>query len=230
MTAGKSSRSKAGTKKRILIVDDHPMLREGLRGVINRQPDMLVCGEAENAAQAMNAVQKLAPDLALVDITLPGKSGLELVKDLKVMHPQVVILAISMHDESLYAERMLRAGASGYITKQQPPEELIKAIRQVLDKRVYVSKEVSESLLRRFSSQPPADRSPTKLLTDREFEIMQLIGEGKAPKEIARQLHLSAKTIAVHAANIRRKLNLKTTAQLIRFAVQWEDPSNPARD
>jgi DNA-binding NarL/FixJ family response regulator len=125
---------------------------------------------------------------------------------------------------------MLRAGASGYITKQQPPEELLKAIRQVLDKRVYVSKEVSENLLRRFSSPSPGDDSPIKLLTDREFEIMRLIGEGKAPKEIARQLHLSPKTVAVHAGNIRRKLNLKTTAQLIRFAVQWEDPRNRARD
>jgi DNA-binding NarL/FixJ family response regulator len=230
MAAQKPSPSKAPARKSILIVDDHPMMREGLRGVINREPDLTVCGEAENAPQAMTAVQKLAPDLILVDITLPGKSGLELVKDLKVMHPHVVILAISMHDESLYAERMLRAGASGYITKQQPPEELVRAIRQVLDKRVYVSKEVSESLLRRFSWQPLGGLSPTKLLTDREFEIMQLIGQGKAPKEIARQLHLSAKTIAVHAANIRQKLNLKTTAQLIRFAVQWEDVRTLVRD
>ena len=229
MAAGKSSRSKEGTKKRILIVDDHPMMREGLRGAINRQPDMLVCGEAENAQQAMTAAQKLAPDVALVDITLPGKSGLELVKDLKVTHPKVVILVISMHDESLYAERTLRAGASGYITKQQPPEELIRAIRQVLDKHVYVSKEVSESLLRRFSSSSPGDSSPIKLLTDREFEIMQLIGEGKAPKEIAQQLHLSTKTVAVHSANIRRKLNLKTTARLIRFAARWEDSRNRVR-
>jgi DNA-binding NarL/FixJ family response regulator len=230
MAPRKPSAHKAATQIKILIVDDHPMMREGLRSAINRQPDMRVCGEAENAAQAMSAVQQLAPELALVDITLPGKSGLELVKDLKVMLPQLVILAISMHDESLYAERMLRAGASGYITKQQPPEELLKAIRQVLDKRVYVSMEVSESLLRRFSWQPRGDVSPTKLLTDREFEIMRLIGEGKAPREIARQLHLSPKTIAVHAANIRHKLNLKTTAQLIRFAVQHEDPRNRARD
>ena len=188
MAAQKPGTPKAAMRKRILIVDDHPMMREGLRGVINRQPDMLVCGEAENAAQAISAVRKLAPDLALVDITLPGKSGLELVKDLKAMHPRVVILAISMHDESLYAERMLRAGASGYITKQQPPEELIRAIHQVLDQRVYVSKELSESLLRRFSWQPSGDLSPTKVLTDREFEIMQLLGEGQAPKEIARHL------------------------------------------
>jgi DNA-binding NarL/FixJ family response regulator len=186
----------------------------------------MVCGEAENAAQAMAAVSKLSPDLALVDITLPGKSGLELVKDLKASHPKLVILAVSMHDESLYAERMLRAGASGYITKQNPMGELIKAIRQVYAKHIYVSSEVSENLLRRISLQSTRDRSALSLLTDREFEIMQLIGEGKAPGEIARQLHVSPKTVAVHTSNIRRKLHLKTSAQLIRFAVQWEDLRN----
>jgi DNA-binding NarL/FixJ family response regulator len=214
---------KTAARKKILIVDDHPMMREGLRGVINREPDMMVCGEVENAHQAVDAVQKLAPDLALVDVTLPGKSGLELVKDLKAMHPRVVILALSMHDESLYAERMLRAGASGYITKQQPSEELVKAIRQVLDNHVYVSKEMSESLLRRFSGQPQANRSPMEILTDREYEIFQLIGAGKSPKDIAGQLHLSPKTVAVHNANIRKKLHLKSTAQMIRFAVQREN-------
>jgi DNA-binding NarL/FixJ family response regulator len=220
---------KAPKRSRILIVDDHPMMREGLRAVIDRAPDLEVCGQAGTAQQAMNAIQKLAPDLALVDITLPGKSGLELVKDLRATHPLLRILAISMHDESLYAERMLNAGASGYITKQQPPEELINAIRQVLDQRLYVSREVSESLLQRFSNQPQGSTSPLKLLTDRELEIMQLIGEGKAQKDIARQLHLSAKTIAVHAANIRGKLHLTTSAQLIRFAVQWEDLRNLPR-
>ena len=207
-------------QKKILIVDDHPMMREGLCSVINHEPDMIVCGTVENAHQALDAVLKLAPDLALVDITLPGKSGLELVKDLKAMYPQLVILAISMHDESLYAERMLRAGANGYITKQQPPEELVKAIRQVLSNHLYMSKEVSEKLLRRFSGQPMKIQSSVEILTDREFEILQLIGEGKSPKEIARQLHISGKTVAVHSANIRQKLNLKSTAQLIRFAVQ----------
>jgi len=214
--------AKAPARKKILIVDDHPMLREGLRGVINREPDLMVCGEAANARQALDAVQKLVPDLALVDITLPGKSGLELAKDLKAQQPRLPILAISMHEEALYAERMLRAGAGGYITKQQPPEELVKAIRQVLDNRVYVSQEVSERLLQRFSGKPQGNRSPVEILTDREFEIFQLIGEGKSAAEIARQLHLSAKTVAVHNANIRQKLKLKTTARLIRFAVQSE--------
>jgi DNA-binding NarL/FixJ family response regulator len=212
----------AAARKRILIVDDHPLMREGLRGTINREPDLVVCGEVENADQAVDAVQRLAPDLALVDITLPGKNGLELVKDIKAIHPRLVILAISMHDESLYAERMLRAGAAGYFTKQQPPDELIKAIRQVLDNHLYVSKEVSESLLRRFSSQPQANRSPMEILTDREFEIFELIGEGKSLEEIARLLHIASKTVSVHSANIRKKLNLHSTAQLIRFAVQSE--------
>jgi DNA-binding NarL/FixJ family response regulator len=211
------------TRKKILIVDDHPMMREGLRSVIQNEPDMVVCAEVENARQALDAAGKLSPDLALVDITMPGKNGLELVKDLKALHPRLAILAISMHDESFYAERMLRAGASGYITKHQPPEELVKAIRQVLDDRVYVSSEVSEKFLRRFSRQPVRSEWPTEVLTDREFEIFQMIGEGKSVKEIARQLQLSGKTVAVHNANIRQKLNLKTTSQLIRFAVRLED-------
>jgi len=223
MTTRKAVSPKASEPIKILIVDDHPMMREGLKGVIEHELDMRVCGVAANASQAIDAVPVLAPDLALVDITLPGKSGLELVKDLKAMHPDLAVLAISMHDESLYAERMLRAGANGYITKQQPPEELVKAIRQVLNNHVYVSKEVSENLLRRFSGHAVKMESPTETLTDREFEIFQLFGEGKSPKDIARQLHLSSKTVNVHSANIRQKLNLKSTAQLIRFAVQSED-------
>jgi len=220
MAKSKPSAPSPAVRKKILIVDDHPFMREGLCSVINREPDLRVCGEAENAHQALAAVLKFDPDLALVDITLPGKSGLELVKDLKALHPRLKILAISMHDESLYAERMLRAGASGYITKQQPSEELLRAIRQVLDNQVYVSRQMSESLLRRFSGQPRAEGSPVDALTDREFEVFQLIGAGRSAKEIAGRLHLSAKTIAVHNANIRRKLRLQTTAEVIRFAVQ----------
>jgi len=222
MAKSSSSASAAKARKNIVIVDDHPTTREGLRAVINREPDLMVCGEAGNARQALEAVQKLRPDLVLMDISMPDKSGLELVKDLKALHPQLAILGLSMHEETLYAERMLRAGAGGYITKQQPPEELVKAIRQVLDRHVYLSKEASERLLQRFSGKPQANQSPLGLLTDREFEVFQLVGKGKSPKEIARLLHLSAKTVAVHNANIRSKLNLKTTSQLIRFAVQSE--------
>ena len=210
-----------GARARLLVVDDHPLLREGLRGVIDRETDLVVCGEAENAQQAMDAVAKLRPDLVLVDVGLPGKSGLELVRDLKAMHPRLKILAVSMHDEALYAERMLRAGAGGYIAKQQESSELLKATRQVLADKVYLSKQMSESLLRRFGQKQEAG-SPTESLTDREFEVLRLLGKGVATKDISRQLHLSAKTVAVHGANIRKKLGLQTTAQLIRFAVQSE--------
>ena len=199
------------------------MMREGLRGIINREPDLVVCGETDSAAKALSLIKKTAPDLALVDITLPGKSGLELVKELKTVRPQQAILAISMHEESLYAERMLRAGALGYINKHQAPEELLKAIRQVLAGRIYVSRQLSETLLHRFSGSRQRSRSPMEILTDREFQIFHLIGECKSPREIARQLNLSAKTVAVHKANIRQKLNFKTTAQLIRFAAQSEN-------
>ena len=179
----KTNRSAA--RKKILIVDDHPLMREGLRNTISRESDLMVCGEAETAHEAMGAVRKLSPDLALVDVTLPGKSGLELVKDLKAMFPGLLILGVSMHDETLYAERMLRAGASGYLSKQTPPKELIQAIRQVFDGRVYVSKEISDNLLRLFSGQahqkhdPHEHPSPLEILTDREVEIFQLIGSGK---------------------------------------------------
>jgi len=222
--------NKAAARKRILIVDDHPLMREGLRGTINREPDLVVCGEAGDATQAVDLFQKLAPDLVLVDITLPKKNGLELIKDLKATHPGVMILAISMHDESLYAERSLRAGASGYITKQQPPAELIKAIREVLDNRVYVSREVSEDLLRRVSGRPRSDLSPMEILTDRELQVFQLMGKGKSRKEIACQLHIADKTVAVHCANIRQKLNLQNTARMIRFAVQSEGGQIQAED
>jgi DNA-binding NarL/FixJ family response regulator len=219
---------KTEARKKILIVDDHPLICEGLRGTINREPDLMVCGEAANAHQAVEAFQRLAPDIVLLDITLPGRSGLEVIKDLKAIHPDVAILAISMHDESLYAERSLRAGASGYITKLQPPEELIKAIRQVLDNGVYVSKDVSEILLRRFSGKPRPNQSAMEVLTDRELEVFQCIAKGKSPKEIALQLHIASKTVAVHCANIRQKLNLQSTAQLIRFAAQSEEGQTPA--
>ena len=219
---------KGATRRTILIVDDHPLMREGLRNTINREPDLVVCGEAEAAPAAMEAVKRLTPDLVLVDVTLPGKSGLELVKDLKALHPHLRILALSMHDESLYAERMLRAGASGYLTKQNPPAELLKAIRQVLTGSVYVSQEVSENLLRRFSGNGPQNTGSLHNLTDREFEILQMVGSGQSHNEIARELHLSPKTIAVHTANLRRKLRLKNSAQLIRFAIRAEDVKNLA--
>ncbi len=206
--------------KKIFVVDDHPMMREGLRSIINLEPDLTVCDEADNARKAMTQIEKTGPDLALVDITLPDKSGLELIKELKARCPALPILAISMHDESLYAERILRAGAKGYINKHQPPAELLKAIRQVLAGHLYMSQEISETFLKRFSRGASSSRSPLEILTDREFEIFQLLGKGHSAKEIAQQLRLSDKTVAVHNANIRQKLKIKTTSQLIRLAVE----------
>jgi len=215
--------------KTILIVDDHPMMREGLRRTIAGEPDLKVCGEAGDAFQALEALKTITPDLVLVDITLPGKSGLELIKDLKVMYPGLPILVLSMHDESLYAERALRAGAGGYITKQERPKVLISAIRQVLAGRTYVSDQVSEKILKLFSGRHVAPTSPLELLTDREFEVFQLIGAGQSTAQIAQRLHLSPKTVAVHYANIRRKLKLGTYSDLIRLAVRLEEARNLPR-
>jgi len=214
--------------KRIMIVDDHPMMREGLRGTIRGEPDLEICCEAEDAKQAIEALKNSTPDLVLMDITLPGKSGLELLKDIRVTHPNLPVLVLSMHDESLYAERALRAGAGGYITKQQSPAELLSAIRKVMSGQTYVSRQLSEKILKLYSGRQVATTSPLEMLTDREFEVFHLIGEGKTTAQIAPHLHLSPKTVAVHYANIRRKLKLETYSDLIRFAVRMQESQNLA--
>lgn len=214
---------KPGVKKiQVLIVDDHPMTRAGLVHVINHQPDLLVCGEAESAAQALDILDSSRPDLLLIDITLPGKSGLELVKDIKAMQPDMLMLVISMHDESLYADRVLRAGARGYITKHEGGEKLIAAIRHVLSGKIYVSESMSHHILEIFSGgQTRLDRSSIEKLSDREFEVFQSLGEGLSSQQIAKKLHLSAKTVDAHRANIKTKLSIKTTAELISYAARW---------
>jgi DNA-binding NarL/FixJ family response regulator len=210
-------------KRQILIVDDHPIFREGLSQSINREPDLSVCGEAENAAEALEAAGRLHPSLVVVDITLPGKSGLELIKDLRARHPELLLLAVSMHDESLYASRILRAGARGYVMKQENPQTLLAAIRHVLSGGIYVSPRMSAHILETFSGQRAGPQhSLVDELTDREFEIFHLMGQGRKNQEIAQELHLSLKTIAVHQGNIRRKLNLESSSDLICFAVRWE--------
>jgi DNA-binding NarL/FixJ family response regulator len=217
------SRANSATKRtRLLIVDDHPITRAGLVYLINRQPDMVVCGEAENAAKALDAVDAGKPDLMLVDIALPGKSGLELIKDIKAIHPGLPTLVISMHDESLYAERVLRAGARGYITKHEGGEKLMQAIRHVLSGQIYVSEKMSAHILKILSGGPVAPAgSLNARLSDREFEVFELLGEGVSAREIARRLHLSTKTVDAHRANIKTKLFIKTTAELISYAARW---------
>lgn len=215
-------------KKRIFIVDDHPMMRQGLGQLISVESDLTVCGEAENARQALDSVVALKPDLVLADISLPGKNGLELVKDFQALLPGLPILVISMHDESLYAERVLRAGGRGYIMKQEGGRKLMQAIRQVLNGQIYVSEKMGALILEIFSGRRAGAEaaSPVENLTDREFEVFQLISEGRGTREIAEQLHLSVKTVDVHRTNIKTKLKLKSASELIRFAVRWSEPGN----
>ena len=206
--------------KRILIVDDHPMIREGLRTLISREPGLIVCGEAETAADALKATAELDPDLVLVDIGLPGRNGLELIKDLRAFHPALPILVLSMHDELLWAERVLRAGARGYVMKREAGPVMVQAIRQVLANQLCVSDKISARILESFAGHR-VESSPLGLLSDREFEVFELIGRGKSTAEIAGDLHLSTKTVEAHRAKIKEKLELKTMPELISFAARW---------
>jgi DNA-binding NarL/FixJ family response regulator len=212
----------APDQKRILLIEDHRMMREGLRQLISQEPDLQVCCEAADAQQALACIAKGKPDLALLDISLPDKNGLELLKDIRALDPDLPVLAVSMHDENLYAARVLRAGGRGYIMKHEGGEKLMQAIRQVLAGQVYVSGQMSSKILEDLTGhRPNAARSPVEKLTDREFEIFQLIGQGNGTRQIAEKLHVSVKTVEVHRLNIKQKLDLKTATQLIRAAVRW---------
>jgi DNA-binding NarL/FixJ family response regulator len=219
-----SKKSAAQSKRRIFIVDDHPMMRQGLAQLIGAEPDLAICGEAENAERALDSIGSLKPDLVLADISLPGKNGLELIKDFHALQPGLPVLVISMHDESLYAERVLRAGGRGYIMKQEGGKKLMQAIRQVLEGKIYVSEKMSADILEIFSGRRAgAEGSPVEQLTDREFEVFQLLGQGKGTRDIAEKLHLSVKTVEAHRANIKTKLKLKSSPELIRSAVRWSE-------
>jgi DNA-binding NarL/FixJ family response regulator len=210
------------SRKKILIVDDHPMMREGLAQLIAREADLEVCGEAEDAGEAMKAVSSLNPDLVLIDITLTGKNGIELIKDIRAFSPDVLMLVISMHDESLYAERVLRAGGRGYIMKQEGGKRMMLAIRRVLDGQIYVSEKISAKILDLFSGRrSQSENSPLERLTDRELEVFQKIGQALSTKEIGQQLHISGKTVEVHKGHIKEKLGLKSTRELISYAARW---------
>jgi DNA-binding NarL/FixJ family response regulator len=212
----------AKSKKKIVIIDDHPMMREGLGQLIANDPELSICGEAGDAQEGLTVIQSTKPDLLITDITLPGRSGLELIKDLQAMYPKLPVLVISMHDESFYAERVLRAGGRGYIMKQEGGKKLMEAIRQVMSGRVYVSEKMSAKILDLFTGgNKETSASPVQKLTDREFEVFQLIGKGLNTIQIAAQLHVSPKTVEVHRANVKMKLNIKTAPELIRFAVRW---------
>lgn len=208
--------------KRVLIVDDHPMMRTGLAQLIDNEPDLKVCAESDTAAGAMNVAVGQKLDLILLDISLPDRNGLELIKDIQALKPTLPILVVSMHDESLYAERVLRAGGRGYIMKQEGGKKLMEAIRQVLNGQIYVSEKMSAGILESFSRRHSERAvSPVQQLSDREFEVFQLIGQGENTREIAAHLHLSVKTVEVHRLNIKKKLKLKTATDLVRHAVRW---------
>jgi DNA-binding NarL/FixJ family response regulator len=211
-------------KKRVLIVDDHPIFRAGLTGLVNLEAGLTVCGEANDAAQAMQAVEKLHPDLVLLDMSLPGKGGLELLKDIRAIAPQTPVLIISMHDETLYAERVIKAGGRGYIMKQEGPEKIVQAVRKVLSGGISGSERIAAQILDAMSggkSGKSGTSSSVSTLTDREFEVYRLLGQGKEPHEIARTLHLSIKTVDTHRAHIRQKLGLRNATELIHHATRW---------
>ena len=197
-------------------------MRAGLAQLINRQPDLVVCGEAGNPHAAIQELARGKPDLILTDITMPGRSGFEFIKDLIAERPGRLILVVSMHDEVIYAERALRAGARGYAMKDAGGENLLAAIRQVLAGQVYLSPQMSARILEDLSGQRPrGSDSPIERLSDREFEILQLVGQGKSTRDIAAQLHLSPKTVDVHRGHIKEKLQLKDSTALVRYAVRW---------
>jgi DNA-binding NarL/FixJ family response regulator len=209
-------------KHKIFIVDDHPIVRKGLTQLINQENDLTVCGEAENAHSALEVLKRLKPDLAIVDISLQGVDGIELIKTMKIRYNSLPVLVVSMHDESIFAERALRAGARGYIMKQEAIERMMEAIRRVLKGELYISERVSENIVKRFiDGKSEISSSPVEVLSDRELEVFRLIGQGHGTSQIAQELHLSIKTVESYRANIKEKLKLKNAAELMKHAVHW---------
>jgi DNA-binding NarL/FixJ family response regulator len=223
-----SSLSETVARERsVFIVDDHPLVREGLTNLINRQSDLIVCGEAKDSAGAIDGIAKERPDVAIIDISLTNESGLELIKDLVKQFPQVALIVLSMHDEALYAERALRAGARGYVMKHEMSKNVLASIRRVIGGEVYVSERiVNRMALRLASSGQAADRSPVERLSDRELEIFQLLGQGRTPSEIARDLNLSLKTVQAYCARAKDKFGVTSLTELLRAAIRWEEASH----
>jgi DNA-binding NarL/FixJ family response regulator len=218
---GSSARDKKDAT-RVLIVDDHPLLRKGVGQLIGQERDLVVVGEAEDAQNAITAIENTKPDVALIDITLNGTSGIELLKNVKARFPKLKMLVLSMHDESVYAHRALRAGACGYIMKQEGSERVLTALRKVLQGEVYLSERLGSRMLHSLvNNRASLTRSPVEELSDRELEVFSLIGQGHGTRAIAERLHLSIKTIESHRAHIKEKLGLQTAAELVHHAIQW---------
>ena len=222
MARKKQSDQMLDNKIRILIVDDHPIVRRGLAELVNHEDDFAVCGQAEDYHEALRAIGQLNPNMAVVDISLKETSGLELIRDVHSQHPDLPILALSMHDETLYAERALRAGAMGYIMKQEATENVIAAIRKILGGEIYVSDRMASKMVRKLvAGQTVTTDSSVDCLSDRELEVFRLIGKGHGTRQISERLYLSVKTIETYRAHIKDKLNLADAAELLQYAIQW---------
>ncbi len=217
----------ASSPKRIFLVDDHPLVREWLTNLINQQPKLIVCGEAESGPEAREEILALRPDVAIVDIALKDSSGIELIKDLKQSCPEVAVLVLSMHDESHYAERALRAGARGYVMKRDTTKRIILAINQVLAGKPYVSETVAAAMAAQFvEGKTLATSSPVEQLSDRELEVFELLGQGRTTRQIAETLRVSLKTVQAYCARVKEKLNLASATELLREAVRWHEDAN----
>jgi DNA-binding NarL/FixJ family response regulator len=208
-------------KERVAIVDDHPLFRERLSELINQEMDMEVCGEAEDALQAIQLIRNESPDLAIVDITLKGSSGLELIKSIRALPAGVPVLVLSMHDESLYAERALRAGATGYITKHEGAENVLLAIRRVLAGEIYLSGTMTSAFLRSVTTGMKSMPRPLDRLTDRELEVLELVGRGHTTRRIAETLQLGVATVDTYRARIKEKMSFRNAAELQHYAIRW---------
>src|SRR6202162_4392306 len=209
-------------KCRVLLVDDHPIVRQGLALLIDREPDLSVCGEAESAHSAFHAIATLLPDLVVLDISLSGPDGLDVLKEIRMKTTDLPVLILSMHDESIYAERTMRAGANGYIMKQEATEKVLVAIRRILQGDVYLSDRLTNTMLQQYvHGASQAKKSPLVTLSDRELEVFRLIGEGHGTRQIADELHLSVKTIESHQAHIKEKLALRNARELVQHAIEW---------
>jgi DNA-binding NarL/FixJ family response regulator len=223
--------NKAATDRgeiRILLVDDHPLVRLSLREVIKREPDLLVCGEAEDREQALELVESAKPHLAIVDLTLKSSNGMDLIKDLRSRHPKVQILVLSMHDETLHAERAIRAGARGYITKQEATKKIMVAIRQILSGEIYWSERAAQRVASKIAGSKASTGSSVDLLADRELQVFELIGAGQSTRQIAAALHIDVSTVETYRARIKEKLNLEDSLALLQFAIRWHIANNQA--
>jgi DNA-binding NarL/FixJ family response regulator len=228
MTVAYRQQSSAPAKKRILVVDDHPIVRQGLALLINREADLLVCGEAEDAMGAMHVLASAKPDVLIVDLSLSGPDGLDLLKNIRTTHPALPVLILSMHDELIYAERALRAGANGYIMKQVATEKVLVAVRRILAGEIYVSDRIANRMLKHYITGSGTTRqSSIADLSDRELEVFRLIGEGHGTRQIAEELHLSIKTVESYQAHIKDKLSLRSSRELMQHAIQWNMNEKP---